>query len=173
MAKPADPTRKGYVFSGWFTNEDCTTAYDFDAAVDGAEPEFTLYAGWKAEAQPGAGENGGNGGNSSANANANANTANSNSSNKGNLPQAGDSLTLVGSAFALVAGRLAAYARHGTHPQAARPLRNNRLVIDAKVCERVHDGYHLAAEFGEAILDTGRILAIVMAKDQPVILHLP
>ena len=71
--------------------------------MDGAEPEFTLYAGWKAEAQPGAGENGGNGGNSSANANANANTANSNSSNKGNLPQAGDSLTLVGSAFALVA----------------------------------------------------------------------
>lgn len=46
---------------------DCTTAYDFDAAVDGAETEFTLYAGWKAEAQT------------------------------------GDSLTLVGSAFALVA----------------------------------------------------------------------
>lgn len=71
------------------------------------------------------------------------------------------------------AGRLSAYARHGTRPQAARPLRNNRLVISAKVCERVHDGYHLAAEFGEAILDAGRILAIVMAKDQPVILHLP
>ena len=74
-----------------------------DAAVDGTETEFTLYAGWKAEAQPGAGENGGNDGNSSANANANANTANSNSSNKGNLPQTGDSLTLVGSALALVA----------------------------------------------------------------------
>ena len=59
MAKPADPTRKGYVFSGWFSNKDCTTAYGFDAAVDGAEPEFTLYAGWKAEAQPDAGENGG------------------------------------------------------------------------------------------------------------------
>ena len=173
VAKPADPTRKSYVFSGWFTNEDCTTAYDFDAAVDGAEPEFTLYAGWKAETQPGAGENGGNGGNSSANANTNANTANSNSSNKGNLPQAGDSLTLVGSAFALVVDCPAAYVRHGARPQAARPLRNNRLVISAEVCERVHDGYHLAAEFGEAILDAGRILAIVMAKDQPVILHLP
>lgn len=26
-------------------------------------------------------------------------------------------------------------AHHGTHPQAARPLRNNRLVISAEVCE--------------------------------------
>lgn len=87
---------------------DCTTAYDFDAAVDGAETEFTLYAGWKAEAQPGAGENGGTDGNPSANANANANTANTANNKgkkpaKGNLPQTGDSLTLVGSAFALVA----------------------------------------------------------------------
>ena len=73
--------------------------------MDGAEPEFTLYAGWKAEAQPGAGENGGNDGNSSANANANASTANNKDKKpaKGNLPQTGDSLTLVGSAFALVA----------------------------------------------------------------------
>ena len=70
------------------------------------------------------------------------------------------------------ASHLAAYARHGTRPQAAPPLRSNRLVISSEVCERVHDGYHLAAEFGEAILNVGRILAIVMAKDQPVILHL-
>ena len=109
VAKPADPTRKGYVFSGWFTNKDCTTAYDFDAAVDGAEPEFTLYAGWKAATQPGTGENGGNGGSSSANENTNANTVNNNSHNKGKkpakggLPKTGDSLTLVGSACALVA----------------------------------------------------------------------
>ena len=109
VAKPADPTRKGYVFSGWFTNKDCTTAYDFDAAVDGAEPEFTLYAGWKAATQPGTGENGSNGGGSSANANTSASTANNNSHNKGKkpakggLPKTGDSLTLVGSACALVA----------------------------------------------------------------------
>ena len=103
---------KGYVFSGWFTNEDCTTAYDFDAAVDGAETEFTLYAGWKAEAQPGAGENGGNDGNSSANANANANTGHNKGKQtaKGDLPQTGDSLTLVGSAFALVAAATALIA---------------------------------------------------------------
>ena len=94
-----------YVFSGWFSNKDCTTAYDFDAAVDDTETEFALYAGWKAEAQPGAGENGGNDGNSSANANANANTARNKGKKpaKGNLPQTGASLTLVGSALALVA----------------------------------------------------------------------
>ena len=48
VAKPADPTKEGYTFSGWFTDEGCTNAYDFDADVDGTQPEFTLYAGWKA-----------------------------------------------------------------------------------------------------------------------------
>ena len=109
VAKPVDPTREGYIFSGWFTDQDCATAYDFDAAVDGTEPELTLYAGWKAANQPGTGENGGNGSGSSANANTNASTANNNSHNKGKkpakggLPKTGDSLTLVGSACALVA----------------------------------------------------------------------
>lgn len=109
VAKPADPTRKGYIFSGWFTGQDCAKAYDFDAAVDGTQPEFTLHAGWKAATQPGTGENGGNGGGSSANENTNASTVNNNSHNKGKkpaksgLPKTGDSLTLVGSACALVA----------------------------------------------------------------------
>lgn len=47
VVKPADPTKEGYTFTGWFTDEDCTKAYDFDAAVDGTQPEFTLYAGWR------------------------------------------------------------------------------------------------------------------------------
>ena len=123
VAKPADPTKKGYTFSGWFTDEDCTNAYDFDAAVDGTQPEFTLYAGWKAApatAEPGAGDNGNNGDNgdngnnggtgdsSSANANVNVNTVNNNGDNASSeakmaTVKTGDNLALVGGAIAVIA----------------------------------------------------------------------
>lgn len=43
LAKPADPTRAGYTFGGWFTDAACTKAYDFSKAVTEA---FTLYAKW-------------------------------------------------------------------------------------------------------------------------------
>ena len=42
-AKPADPTRTGYDFAGWYTDEDCTQAYNFDVPVTG---DLTLYAKW-------------------------------------------------------------------------------------------------------------------------------
>lgn len=117
VAKPADPTKKGYTFSGWFTDEDCTNAYDFDADVDGTQPEFTLYAGWKAvpaTVEPGAGDNGNNGNNggngdsSSANANVNVNTVNNNGDNaaseaKTATVKTGDNLALVGGAIAVIA----------------------------------------------------------------------
>ena len=118
VAKPADPTKKGYIFSGWFTDEDCTKAYDFDAAVDGTQPEFTLHAGWKAAApstaEPGTGDNGNNGNNggngdsSSANANVNVNTVNNNgdkasSEAKMATVKTGDNLALVGGAIAVIA----------------------------------------------------------------------
>lgn len=121
VAKPADPTKKGYTFSGWFTDEDCTNAYDFDADVDGTQPEFTLYAGWKAvpaTVEPGAGDNGNNGNNSSANANVNVNTVNNNGDNvaseaKMATVKTGDNLALIGGAFALIAvaaGGIAVFA---------------------------------------------------------------
>lgn len=66
VAKPADPTREGYTFAGWYTDEACTEAYDFSVAVTA---DMTLYAKWvKNAVNPGgngsSGSNGGNGGNS-------------------------------------------------------------------------------------------------------------
>lgn len=40
------PVNSGYVFVGWYTDEACTTAYDFDAPVTG---DLTLYAKWQEE----------------------------------------------------------------------------------------------------------------------------
>ena len=43
VAKPADPTRDGYDFEGWFTDEDLTIKYDFNTPVTA---DITLYAAW-------------------------------------------------------------------------------------------------------------------------------
>ena len=64
IAKPADPTREGYTFAGWYTDEACTEAYDFSVAVTA---DMTLYAKWvKNAVNPGG--NGGNGGSGNAGA---------------------------------------------------------------------------------------------------------
>ncbi|MFR5406857.1 MAG: InlB B-repeat-containing protein [Oscillibacter sp.] len=41
--KPADPTRSGYTFAGWYTEEKLTNKYDFATPVTG---NITLYAKW-------------------------------------------------------------------------------------------------------------------------------
>lgn len=63
VAKPADPTREGYTFAGWYTDEACTEAYDFSVAVTA---DMTLYAKWVKNAvnpggNDGSGSNGGSG----------------------------------------------------------------------------------------------------------------
>lgn len=70
VTKPADPTREGYTFAGWYTDEACTEAYKFDAAVTA---DMTLYAKWiKNAVNPGgnggSGSAGGNGGSGNAGA---------------------------------------------------------------------------------------------------------
>lgn len=64
LVKPVDPTRDGYTFGGWYTDEACTQAYDFSTPVTA---DLTLYAKWTENAvnpggNGGSGTNGGNGG---------------------------------------------------------------------------------------------------------------
>ena len=44
VTKPADPTKDGYKFAGWYLNSGKTTAYDFESAVTN---DITLYAKWE------------------------------------------------------------------------------------------------------------------------------
>ena len=44
VTAPADPTREGYKFEGWYKEEECTNAWDFDSDV--VEGNTTLYAKW-------------------------------------------------------------------------------------------------------------------------------
>lgn len=83
VTKPADPTREGYTFGGWYTDEACTKAYDFSAAVTA---DMTLYAKWTKNAvTPGgngdSGSNGGNGGPNGGSGNAGAGSGSGNGTN--------------------------------------------------------------------------------------------
>ncbi len=43
--KPADPVAEGYLFEGWFIDDEYTVEYDFNTPVDG---DIVLYAKWTA-----------------------------------------------------------------------------------------------------------------------------
>ena len=43
VTKPADPTKEGYAFEGWYQDKELTKAYDFATEV---KKSFTLYAKW-------------------------------------------------------------------------------------------------------------------------------
>lgn len=47
--KPADPVDDGYTFHGWYTDKDCTTAFDFNTPITA---DTTLYAKWTKNAEP-------------------------------------------------------------------------------------------------------------------------
>ena len=78
VTKPADPTREGYTFGGWYADEACTKAYDFSAAVTA---DLTLYAKWTKKAADNNGGSGGNGGSGS-----NGNGGNSGNGTNGQQP---------------------------------------------------------------------------------------
>lgn len=44
LERPADPTREGYDFGGWYADEACTTAYNFNAPIGASGA--TLYPQW-------------------------------------------------------------------------------------------------------------------------------
>jgi uncharacterized repeat protein (TIGR02543 family) len=44
IARPADPTRADYIFSGWYSDRDCTRLWDFNTGIGAVN--VTLYAGW-------------------------------------------------------------------------------------------------------------------------------
>ena len=52
VARPADPTREGWKFEGWFTDTELKNAYDFETPVTG---DLVLYAKWAKVSVPGGG----------------------------------------------------------------------------------------------------------------------
>lgn len=47
LPKPEPPTREGYVFQGWYLDENETQSWDFE--TNPVEQSMTLYAAWEKE----------------------------------------------------------------------------------------------------------------------------
>lgn len=45
VTKPANPTKSGYKFTGWYLDKDCTEPWDFNTNI--VRRNTTLYAGWE------------------------------------------------------------------------------------------------------------------------------
>ena len=44
---PEDPSREGYVFTGWYADENCVNVWDMENYI--VNDNLTLYAGWEKE----------------------------------------------------------------------------------------------------------------------------
>ena len=44
---PEPPTREGYVFTGWYADENCVNVWDMETYI--VNDDLTLYAGWEKE----------------------------------------------------------------------------------------------------------------------------
>ena len=53
FTKPADPTRAGYTFAGWFCESELTNSYDFETTSPAPGDEMTLYAKWTVKSSGG------------------------------------------------------------------------------------------------------------------------
>ena len=49
LTAPANPTREGYTFTGWYPNQDAIVSFDFATPIT---EDLTLYAGWEAVVVP-------------------------------------------------------------------------------------------------------------------------
>ena len=82
MVKPDDPTRDGYTFGGWFTDYECTSAWDFSKPVTS---DMTLYAKWTKNPEQASGSNHESNSGQAPKGNGDGN-ANGGSNNGGNVP---------------------------------------------------------------------------------------
>ena len=48
VSEPEPPTREGYVFAGWYRDENCMYPFDFENTI--VDASATLYADWEPEA---------------------------------------------------------------------------------------------------------------------------
>ena len=76
--RPADPTREGYTFAGWYTDQACTKTYDFATPVTS---DIALYAKWNKNAV--ADDDKGNTGNNNNNSGSGSNSGSGDNSGSG------------------------------------------------------------------------------------------